>query len=53
MQVAQGLWFLAAGAIAEVLTPAGTIALSGGLGAAAAGALCLTWYRRRDRHARA
>jgi MFS family permease len=53
MQVAQGLWFLAAGAIAVVLTPAGTIALSGGLGAAAAGALCLTWYRRRDRHARA
>jgi MFS family permease len=53
MQVAQGLWFLAAGAIAEVLTPAGTIALSGGLGAAAAAALCLTWYRRRGRHVRA
>lgn len=53
MQVAQGLWFLVAGAIAGALTPAGTIALSGGLGAAAAAALCLTWYRHPGRHARA
>jgi predicted MFS family arabinose efflux permease len=48
MQVAQGLWFVVAGAIAVVLTPAGTISLSGGLGTVAAAALWISWRRHRD-----
>jgi MFS family permease len=47
MQVAQGLWFVGAGAIAGTLTPAGTIALSGGLGTVAATALYVSWRRVR------
>jgi MFS family permease len=52
MQVAQGLWFLAAGAIAGALTPAGAITLSGGLGTALAAALWVTSRRAVGCHAR-
>jgi MFS family permease len=47
MQVTQGLWFVAAGAVARALTPAAVIALSGGVGAALAVALALSWHRQR------
>ena len=43
MQVSQGLWFVAAGAAALVLTPAVVIAVSGGLGATGALALTASW----------
>lgn len=46
MQVAQGLWFIAAGALASVVTPAATIAVSGLLGAAVATLLMIDWRRR-------
>ncbi len=45
MQVSQGLWFIAAGAAAEALSPAVVIAISGGLGAALAVALAISWRR--------
>jgi MFS family permease len=45
MQVLQGLWFVAAGAAATVISPATAIALSGGLGAAVAAALAISWRR--------
>ncbi len=41
MQVSQGLWFVAAGAAAGIVTPAVVIAISGGLGAAVAAALAM------------
>jgi hypothetical protein len=47
MQVFQGLWYVLAGALAEVLTPAAVIALSGGIGAVAAAMLAASWYRRQ------
>jgi hypothetical protein len=48
MQAFQGLWIVLAGALAErTLTPATVIAISGGIGAAAAAALALT-YRRES-----
>lgn len=47
MQVGQGLWFIVAGAIAGVIAPPGVIALSGGLGAALAAALALSWHRQQ------
>jgi MFS family permease len=43
--VAQGAAFVAAGAAAEVVTPASVIAAGGGIGAAAAFALTLSWRR--------
>jgi hypothetical protein len=43
--VGQGLTFLAAGAAAEVITPAAVIATGGGLGAVIAFVLTLRWYR--------
>jgi hypothetical protein len=47
MQVFQGLWIVAAGAIAEhALAPGAVVAISGGIGAALATALALT--RRRE-----
>jgi MFS family permease len=49
MQVAQGLWFVAAGALAEALTPATTIAISGLIGTAVATKLMIGW--RRQQHA--
>jgi hypothetical protein len=45
MQVSQGLWFIAAGAAAEAVSPAAVIAISGGLGAAVATALAISWRR--------
>jgi MFS family permease len=45
MQVSQGLWFIAAGAAAEAVSPAVVIAVSGGLGAALAAALAISWHR--------
>ncbi|HEX9540218.1 MAG TPA: MFS transporter [Streptosporangiaceae bacterium] len=45
MQVSQGLWFIAAGAAAEAVSPAVVIAISGGLGAAMAAALAISWRR--------
>jgi MFS family permease len=45
MQVGQGLWFIAAGAAAEVVGAATVIAISGGLGAALAAALAISWRR--------
>jgi MFS family permease len=48
MQVTQGLWFVLAGAVARALTPAEVIALSGGVGAALAVALTLSWHRQRS-----
>ncbi len=47
MQVTQGLWFVFAGAVAGALAPAAVIALSGGVGAALAIALTLSWRRQR------
>ena len=46
MQVSQGLWFVAAGAAALAVTPAVVIAVSGGLGAAAAVVLTASWHRQ-------
>jgi MFS family permease len=46
MQVAQGLWFVLAGAAAEVLGPPAAIALSGAIGVAIAAVLSVAWYRR-------
>jgi MFS family permease len=43
MQVSQGLWFVAAGAMAVALTPAVVIAVSGGIGALAAVLLAVSW----------
>jgi MFS family permease len=43
--VAQGAAFVAAGAAAEVVTPASVIAVGGGIGAVAAIALTLSWRR--------
>jgi MFS family permease len=43
--VAQGVAFVAAGAAAEVVTPATVIAVGGGIGAVAAVALTLSWHR--------
>ena len=45
MQVSQGVWFVLAGAIAGALAPATVIAISGGLGAALAVALAMSWRR--------
>jgi len=45
MQVSQGLWFIAAGAAAEAVSPAEVIAISGGLGAAMAAALAISSRR--------
>lgn len=45
MQVLQGLWFVAAGAAVTVISPATAIAISGGLGAAMAAALAISWRR--------
>jgi MFS family permease len=47
MQVFQGLWYVLAGALAEALSPAAVIALSGGIGAVAAAMLAASWYRRQ------
>jgi MFS family permease len=49
MQVLQGAWFVAAGAMAEVISPASVIAVSGGIGAAAAASLAVVWHRRMAR----
>jgi predicted MFS family arabinose efflux permease len=43
--VAQGAAFVAAGAVAEVVTPASVIAVGGGIGAVAAVALTISWRR--------
>ncbi len=43
--VAQGIAFVAAGAAAEVVSPATVIAAGGGIGAAAAAGLTLSWRR--------
>ena len=43
--VAQGAAFVAAGAAAQVVTPASVIAAGGGIGAVAAVALTLSWRR--------
>ena len=43
--VGQGLTFLAAGAAAEVITPAAVIAIGGGIGTVVAFVLTLRWYR--------
>jgi hypothetical protein len=45
MQVSQGLWFIAAGAAAEAVSPPVVIAISGGLGAVMAAALAISWCR--------
>jgi hypothetical protein len=46
MQVLQGLWIVAAGALAaRVLPPGLVIALSGGIGAALAAGLALSRHR--------
>ncbi len=47
MQVAQGLWFIGAGAMAEALRPATTIAISGVIGTVVATRLMIDW-RRQD-----
>jgi Major Facilitator Superfamily len=51
MQVTQGLWIVLAGATATsaAVTPAMAIAISGGLGAALAAALAMTWRRASGR----
>ena len=46
MQVFQGLWFIAAGALADVLGPAAVIALSGCLGTVTALGLAARWAAR-------
>jgi hypothetical protein len=43
--VGQGMTFLAAGAAAEVISPAAVIATGGGIGAVVAFMLTLRWYR--------
>jgi MFS family permease len=43
--VAQGAAFVAAGAVAQVVTPASVIAVGGGIGAVTAVALTLSWRR--------
>ena len=43
--VAQGVAFVSAGAVAQVVTPASVIAAGGGIGAVAAFALTLSWRR--------
>jgi MFS family permease len=48
MQVAQGLWFIAAGALAETVTPATAIAISGLIGAAVATRLMIDWRRQES-----
>ena len=48
MQVAQGLWFIAAGALAETVTPATAIAISGFIGAALATKLMIAWRRQES-----
>jgi MFS family permease len=48
MQVAQGLWFIAAGALAETVTPATAIAISGLIGAALATKLMIDWRRQES-----
>ncbi len=48
MQVAQGLWFVGAGAVAGVLTPATTIAISGVIGTAVATRLMIDWRRQES-----
>lgn len=50
--VGQGAAFVVAGAIAEVVTPAVVIAGAGGIGAAAAFKLTLTWRRLSPPHGR-
>ena len=46
MQVTQGAWIVAAGAVAaHALSPGAVIAVSGGIGLAAAAALARTWRR--------
>jgi MFS family permease len=52
MQVFQGLWIVLAGAVAaHALSPGTVIAISGAVGAAAAGALALAWQRETARRA--
>jgi MFS family permease len=48
MQVTQGMWIVLAGAAASsnAISPATAVAISGGLGAAAAVALATSWHRR-------
>ena len=47
MQVSQGLWIVAAGAVAtRTFAPALVIAVSGGIGAAVAAALAISWRRQ-------
>ena len=48
--VAQGAAFVAAGAVAEVVTPASVIAVGGGIGAVAAVALTFSWRRVTSPH---
>ena len=48
MQVAQGLWFIAAGALAETVTPATAIAISGLIGAAVATRLMIDWRHQES-----
>jgi len=48
MQVAQGVWFIAAGALAETVTPATAIAISGLIGAAMATKLMIDWRRQQS-----
>ena len=48
MQVAQGVWFIAAGALAETVTPATAIAISGFIGAAVATWLMIDWRRQQS-----
>jgi Major Facilitator Superfamily len=45
MQVAQGLWFIGAGAMAGALKPATTIAISGVIGTLLATGLMINWRR--------
>jgi MFS family permease len=47
--VAQGAAFVAAGAAAQLVTPASVIAVAGGIGAIAAVALTLSWRRLTSR----
>ncbi|MGE5290534.1 MAG: MFS transporter [Micromonosporaceae bacterium] len=51
MQVTQGIWFILAGAAAERMTPAMVIAISGGIGAALAVTLAVSWHRWHARTA--
>jgi MFS family permease len=46
MQASQGLWFIAAGAVAVTVAPALVIAASGGVGAILAAALAKSWRRQ-------